>query len=86
MLQRYERIHWFPATRMNSVPTRHSVGKNAIRHQQTPSTPRRRVAGYSIASHREALHRLLEAISALREAGYARDDVQDLVTVAFEHL
>ena len=51
-------------------------------------TPARcaQLASPSMASHRAALRRLLEAISAMREAGYARDDVQDLVTVAFEHL
>ena len=35
-----------------------------------------------MASHREALHRRLEAISAMQEAGYT----QDLVTAAFEHV
>ena len=39
-----------------------------------------------MASHREALHRLLDAISAMREAGYTQEDVQELVTAAFEHL
>ena len=39
-----------------------------------------------MASHREALHRLLEAIRAMREAGYTQEDLQDLVTAAFEHV
>ena len=34
----------------------------------------------------DALRRMLEAISAMREAGFTQDDVQDLVTAAFEHL
>ena len=35
---------------------------------------------------REALRLMLEAISAMRAAGYTREDVEELVTAAFEHL
>ena len=38
-----------------------------------------------MASHREALHRLLDAISAMREAGYTQENVQELVGDAFGH-
>ena len=37
-----------------------------------------------MASHREALHRLIKAIRAMRQAGYTQEDLQDLVTAAIE--
>ena len=39
-----------------------------------------------MASQSEALRLMLEAINAMREAGFTQDDVQELVTAAFEHL
>ena len=34
----------------------------------------------------EALRMMLEAISAMRETGYTKEDVQELVTAAFDHI
>ena len=34
----------------------------------------------------QALQLMLEAISAIRAAGYTQEDVQELVTAAFQHL
>ena len=39
-----------------------------------------------MASQSEALRLMLEAISAMRAAGYTQDDIQELVTAAFEHV
>ena len=39
-----------------------------------------------MSSQSEALRLVLEAIRAMREAGYTQEDVQELVTAAFEHL
>ena len=34
----------------------------------------------------EALRLMLEAIAAMRAAGYTQEDIQELVTAAFQHL
>ena len=39
-----------------------------------------------MASQSEALRLMLEAISAMHAASYTQDDIQELVTAAFEHL
>ena len=39
-----------------------------------------------MASQSEALRLMLDAISAMRQAGYTQEDIQELVTAAFEHL
>ena len=39
-----------------------------------------------MASQSEALRLMLEAISAMRAAGYTQEDINELVTAAFEHL
>ena len=39
-----------------------------------------------MSTQAEALRLMLTAIAAMREAGYTQDDLQDLVTAAFEHL
>ena len=39
-----------------------------------------------MASQHDALIRLLDAIGAMRAAGFTRDDITELVTAAFQHL
>ena len=39
-----------------------------------------------MASQHDSFRLMLEAISAMREAGYTQEDIQDLVAAAFEHL
>ena len=39
-----------------------------------------------MASQHDALIRLLDAIGAMRAAGFTRDDITKLVTAAFQHL
>ena len=39
-----------------------------------------------MASQSDALRLMLDAISAMRATGYTQDDIQELVTAAFEHL
>lgn len=39
-----------------------------------------------MATQAQALHDLLDAISAMRQLGYTQEDIHDLVTAAFEHL
>ena len=39
-----------------------------------------------IPSQSDALRAMLEAVRAMREAGYTQEDVQELVTAAFEHI
>ena len=34
----------------------------------------------------EALRRTLDAVKAMREAGYTQEDIQELVAAAFEHI
>ena len=39
-----------------------------------------------MTTQREALRLLLEAVSAMRDAGYTQEDVQELASDAWEHL
>ena len=39
-----------------------------------------------MASQGESLRLMLEAINAMRAAGFTQEDIQELVTAAFEHL
>ncbi len=39
-----------------------------------------------MASQSESLRLMLEAINAMRAAGFTQEDIQELVTAAFEHL
>ena len=39
-----------------------------------------------MSTQSDALRLMLEAIGAMRAAGYGQDDVHDLVTAAFQHL
>ena len=39
-----------------------------------------------MSTQSDALRLMLDAIGAMREAGFTQDDVQDLITAAFQHL
>ena len=39
-----------------------------------------------MANQSESLRLMLDAISTMRAAGYTQEDVQELVTAAFDHL
>ena len=39
-----------------------------------------------MATQHEALRLMLDAINAMRESGYNQEDIQELVTAAFQHL
>ena len=39
-----------------------------------------------MASQSDALRLMLEAITTMRQTGYTQEDIQDLVSAAFEHL
>ena len=39
-----------------------------------------------MSSQSDALRLMLDAIGAMRQAGYTQEDIQDLVAAAFQHL